>query len=556
MKKQEGKEMLRPERNHEIPELTRFVAKEALPDGSIFMTLRDELGPIFEDEDFADLYPSVGQPAESPARLALVTVMQFADNLTDRQAAQAVRERISWKYALGLELTDAGFHYSVLSEFRQRLVTGSAERRLLDKLLEQCASRGLLGGKKKQRTDSTHVLAAIRSLTLLELVGETMRRTLDDVARVAPQWLQAQMQPEWVKRYGRRFDSYRLPKSQEKRLELAVTIGEDGYRLLRAIWQQAAPSEVRSLPMLDILRRIWVQQFYWCDGQVHWRTKKKWGQPPAGKMIASTEDLEARYSVKRSMEWTGYKVHLTETCDQGQPRLITQVETTLATKHDTKVTQTIQEDLAARDLLPETHLVDEGYTEADLLVNSQNRGVELLGPLPSSKSWQDRTEGALDHTQFHIDWAQRVATCPDGKTSARCVARKTWRGTPNLAFHFRAKDCLPCPLRSRCSKAKTGGRTLTIYPQEQYEALQRARERQKTEEFRMLYGERAGIEGTISQSVRKMGLRRSRYLGLSRTHLQHVATAAAINVVRVTNWLAGELPEATRVSPFQTLSTP
>lgn len=545
--------MLRPERNQEIPELTRFVAKEALPNGNIFMTMRDELGPIFEDEDFADLYPTIGQPAESPARLALVTVMQYVDNLTDRQAAQAVRERISWKYALGLELTNPGFHYSVLSEFRQRLVAGGAERRLLDKLLEQCAARGLLGGKQQQRTDSTHVLAAIRTLTVLELVGETMRRTLDDIARVAPEWLQAQMQPEWIKRYGRRFDSYRLPKGKEKRLKLATTIGRDGYYLLHAVLEESAPAEIQALPMIDIMRRIWVQQFYWCAGEVHWRTKKKWGQPPAGKMIASPEDLEAKYCVKRSTEWTGYKVHLTETCAQEHPRLITQVETTVATKHDSKATQTIQDDLAARELLPETHLVDEGYTEADLLVDSQKRGVDLLGPLPSSKSWQDRTENALDHTQFHIDWERRVATCPGGKTSTRCSDRKTWRGTPNLAFAFRAEDCLPCSLRPRCTRAKTGGRTLTIYPQEQYEALQRARERQETEAFKVLYSERAGIEGTISQAVRKMGLRRSRYIGLARTHLQHVATAAAINVVRTTNWLTGEEPEPTRISPFQAL---
>lgn len=546
--------MLRPKPNHEIPELTRFVAKEALPNGSIFMTMRDELGPIFEDEDFADLYPAIGQPAVSPARLALVTVMQYVDNLTDRQAAQAVRERISWKYALGLELTDPGFHYSVLSEFRQRLVTGSAERRLLDKLLERCAAKGLLKGKKKQRTDSTHILAAIRTLTLLELVGETMRRTLDDIARVTPEWLQEQMQPEWIKRYGRRFDSYHLPKSEEKRLKLATVIGRDGHYLLNAALKESAPADIQALPMIDIMRRIWIQQFYLCEGEVYWRTKKKWGQPPAGKMISSTEDLEARYCVKRSTEWTGYKVHLTETCAKEHPRLITQVETTVATKHDSKATQTIQDDLAAQELLPETHLVDEGYTEADLLVHSQKRGVDLLGPLPSSKSWQDRTEGALDHTQFHIDWERRVATCPGGKTSARCSDRKTWRGTPNLAFTFRAKDCLPCSLRPRCTRAKTGGRTLTIYPQEQYEALQRARERQKTEEFKVLYSERAGIEGTISQGVRKMGLRRSRYIGLARTHLQHVATAAAINVVRTTNWLTGEEPEPTRISPFQALA--
>jgi transposase len=546
--------MLRSERSSDIPDLTKLVAQAAFPKGSVVMTMRDELGPIFEDEEFADLSPNLGQPAESPGRLALVTVMQFIENLTDRQAANAVRGRIDWKYALGLELSNPGFHYSVLSEFRQRLIAGGAERLLLEKMLECCEAKALLKGKKKQRTDSTHVLAAIRSMTLLELVGETMRRTLDDVARVAPEWLKERMQQGWVKRYGRRFDSYRLPKSKEGRLELATTIGQDGHRLLSAAFHEPAPAEVCELPMIDIMRRIWVQQFYWCDGQLHWRTKKKWGQPPSGKMIASAEDLQARYRVKRSTEWTGYQVHLTETCDKEHPRLITQVETTVATKHDSKVTEIIQDDLATRDLLPKTQMVDQGYMEADLLVNSQKKGVDLLGPVPSSKSWQDRTEGAFDHAQFHIDWNHLVAPCPGGRTSAFCSNRKTWRGTPNLTFAFRAKDCLPCSLRSRCSRAKASGRTLTIFPQEQYETLLAARQRQETEEFKKLYGERSGIEGTISQGVRRMGMRRSRYIGLSRTHLQHVATAAAINVIRAVNWLTGEEPELTRVSPFQALA--
>jgi len=546
--------MLKPERDHEIPELTQFVAKAALPNGNIFTTMRDELGPIFEDEEFADLYPTIGQPAESPARLAMVTVMQFVENLTDRQAADAVRERISWKYALGLELTDPGFHYSVLSEFRQRLISGSAERRLLDKLLKRCAAKGLLKGKTKQRTDSTHVLAAIRTLTLLELVGETIRRTLDDVARVAPEWLREKLRPEWIKRYGRRFDSYHLSKSKVKRLELASTIGQDGYYLLNTALQESAPAEVRNLEIIDIMRRIWVQQFYWCEGEVHWRTKKNWGQPPAGKMIASTEDLDAKYRVKRSTEWTGYLVHLTETCDKEHPRLITQVETTVASTHDSKVTQTIHDDLAARELLPETHLVDEGYMETDLLVDSQKRGIDLVGPVPSSKSWQTREKDALDHTQFELDWEQKIATCPGRKKSITWSDRKSWRGTPNITIAFHLDDCLPCPLRAHCTRAKNVGRTLTIYPQRRYEALQQARERQETEEFRELYGERAGIEGTISQGVRRIGLRRTRYLGLSRTHLQHVATAAAINILRIASWQSGERPEAKRVSPFQALA--
>jgi transposase len=389
--------------------------------------------------DFSDSL--LGQPAESPARLALITVMQFIENLTDRQAAQAVRDRIDWKYALVLELSDPGFHYSILSEFRQRLLDYGAERLLLEKLLECCNAKGLLQGKKKQRTDSTHVLAAIRALTLLELAGETMRRTLDDIARVAPEWLQEHMHPEWIKRYGRRFDGYQLPKGRKKKLELARAIGEDVYYLLKSALHEAAPVEVRMLPMIDIMRRIWVQQFYTCENQVYWRKKNKWGLPPAGKMIASTQDLEAKYCVKRTTEWTGYKVHLTETCDKAHPRLITQVETTVATKHDSKVTKTIQDDLAERELLPETQIVDEGYMETDLLVNSQKKGVDLFGPMPSSKSWQDRIEDAFDHTQFHINWEQRVATCPGGKTSSYCSERKTWRGTPNLYSSFRSEDC-------------------------------------------------------------------------------------------------------------------
>jgi transposase len=542
--------MLRPVPNQDIPEGTRKVAKAAFPKGSLFMTIRDELGSIFEDEAFVELYPGLGQPAESPGRLAMVTVMQFAESLTDRQAAEAVRGRIDWKYALGLELSSPGFDYSVLSEFRQRLVEGGAERMLLETILDCCEAKKLLGGKKKQRTDSTHVVAAIRALNLVELVGETMRRVLNDIAQVAPEWLQTRIQPEWIKRYGRPFDSYRLPKSKEKREELAIAIGQDGFAVLQAIYQEDAPAVVKSLPRVEIMRRIWIQQYYRHEGEIHWRTKKKWGQPPAHQMIASPEDLEAKYCVKRSTVWTGYKVHLTETCEVDQPRLITQVETTAATTHDVKVTETIQDNLAERDLLPEIQLVDQGYMETDLLVNSQKKGVDLVGPVPSSKSWQDRLDEAFDHTQFQIDWELMIAACPAGKTSAQCTERKTWRGTPNFLFSFRVQDCRPCPLRERCTRAKNVGRTLTIYPKEPYEILLKARQRQETEEFKEIYADRAGIEGTISQATRTMGLRRSRYIGLARTHLQHVATAAALNIIRVCNWLKGERPKETPVSPF------
>jgi len=546
--------MLRSDSDHQIPEETIKVAKSAFPNGNIYLTLRDTLGPLFDDQNFQDLYPALGQPAESPGRLALITVMQFLEDLSDRQAADAVRSRIDWKYILGLELDDPGFDFSVLSEFRQRLIEGKAETILLEKLLERCEDLGLLKGKKKQRTDSTHVIAAVRALNLLELVGEAMRRALDEGAQLAPDWLKVHLKPEWIRRYARRFDGYHLPTSKAKREELAVTIGEDGFYLLQAIYSDDGPQELKASSKVEILRRIWVQQFYWVDEKVHWRTKDKWGQPPAGKMIGSPDDLEARYCVKRSTEWTGYKVHFTETCLTEYPRLITQVETTPSTVHDSKVTTRIQDDLAAQGRLPEIQLVDEGYMEIDLLLDSQIRGIDLVGPVPSSKSWQDRVEGAFDHTQFQIDWEKRVVTCPNGKTSLRCTERKTWRGTPSFNYVFAKEDCLPCPFRERCSRAKNLGRTLTLYPKEQYEAQLAARQRQRSDDFKKLYGERAGIESTISQGVRRTRLRYARYIGLARTHLQETASAAAINLARLFDWLSGDRPKATRVSPFMALA--
>src|ERR687896_662430 len=226
---------LRPQPLEPVPEDTARVARAAFPKGNPYLTLRDQLGTIFQDEDFAALLPACGQPGLSPWRLALVTILQFRENLADRQAADSVRARIDWKYLLGLDLTDPGFDFSVLSEFRDRLLAGSAEERLLDKLLERCQAQGLLKSRGQQRTDSTHVLAAIRVLNRLELVGETLRAALNELAGEAPEWLQRVAPLEWYERYARRVEETRLPREPSKREVYAQTVGEDGFALLDAV---------------------------------------------------------------------------------------------------------------------------------------------------------------------------------------------------------------------------------------------------------------------------------------------------------------------------------
>jgi transposase len=246
---------LHPTDEMALAEETVRVAQAAFPKGSVYMRMRDALGPIYTDEAFAALFPSRGRPAESPARLALVTIMQFAEGLSDRQAADAVRSRIDWKYALGLELTDPGFDASVLSEFRSRLLRGDIIQLLLERMLEQLRDRGLLKPHGRVRTDSTHILAAMRTLNRLECVGETLRQALNTLATVAPDWLRSWVPSTWFDRYGRRFEEYRLPPGKAERYALAEQIGADGSALFTALDGPDAPEWLRQVPAVETLRQ-------------------------------------------------------------------------------------------------------------------------------------------------------------------------------------------------------------------------------------------------------------------------------------------------------------
>src|SRR5687768_15634603 len=239
---------LHPRSVDPVPEETARVARAAFPKGTVYMTMKDALGEVFEDKDFAHLFPRRGQPAMAPWRLALVTIMQFAEGLSDRQTADAVRARIDWKYALSLELDDPGFDAAVLSEFRSRLLEGGSESLLFDHLLNRYRQMGLVKARGKQRTDSTHILAVVRGLNRLELVGETMRHALDVLSTVAPGWLRERVRPEWTQRYVRRLDDEKLPKSKEARLQEGERIGTDGHELLDDLLSKDAPRWLRELP--------------------------------------------------------------------------------------------------------------------------------------------------------------------------------------------------------------------------------------------------------------------------------------------------------------------
>lgn len=540
-----------------VPEETARVAHAAFPHGNVYLRLRDELGTVFEDALFTAVYAREGQPALHPWRLALVSVMQFMENLSDRQAAQAVRARIDWKYVLGLELTDEGFDFSALSEFRTRLVQGGIEQTLLDTLLTRCQERGWLKARGRQRTDSTHILGAVKALNQLELVGETLRHALNVLATVAPDWLKPLTPPEWFERYGERIEDYRLPKDKAERATVSAAIGEDGYTLLASIEQAATQREwawLKELPAVRILEQTWAQQYRRVNGHAQRLTPKE--MPPVSEWYRSPYDAEVRYGRKRDFDWIGYKVHFTECCDDDLPHLITQVETTPATQQDHHALQTIQAQLADQQLAPKEHLVDSGYISAKRILQSRDQySIDLLGPVHVDPSWQARTPDALDVSQFRVDWERQVVTCPQDEQSIVWHRGKDVKGESIVQVWFAQPTCQACPLRQRCTTAQATGRSMTLrFPPERHTMLQAARARQQTPEFHAVYRARCGVEGTFAHTTRTSGLRRARYIGQRKTHLQHLFTALATNVLRLVCWLDGAPFTKTRTSRFAALA--
>lgn len=537
----------------EIPAETQRVARNIYPKGNLYMQIRDELEGVFKDSQFADMYLEQGRPALSPSRLAMVLILQYVAGYSDRQTCEAVRDQISWKYALSVELTDTGFDHSVLSDYRTRLLEDKGEEHIFDSILNRLQERDLLKGKSKQRTDATHVLASIRNLNRIELVGETMRMTLNRLAQVAPNWLATFLPQAWIDRYSQRFNDWHLPKEKSKRQQLVNQIGTDGYELLNKIYQYSQDNTIRNLPEVEGMRRIWVQQF-WCDEQGTIQLRDNKHIPRGKELIESPFDLEARYSTdSHGKQWIGYKTHFTETCATDAPRLITHVHTCSSTDHDSQATYPIQSDLKKKALQPREHYLDSGYASVRDLMRSQEQEIQFLSPMRQDTSWQALQEEAFDISHFEIDWETQQVTCPQGNLSRTWSASHNQAGDPVIHIQFTQKQCQTCPVRERCTTGKA--RALKIRPEAWQTALMEARHYQQTDEFWEKYRIRSGIEGTFSVANRNSDLRHTPFVGLQKTHFHCLFSAIALNLKRAINWI-NDVPIAiTRKSPLAEFAT-
>ena len=470
---------LQPQEVLPVPDETRRVARAAFPKGNVYSRMREALGAIYHDQLFAPLLPTRGQPAASPWRLALTTIMQVAEWLSDRQAADVVRSRMDGKDALSLELPDPGFDFSVLSEFRPRLVAGSLEHQLLEAMLTPFKARGGLRARGQQRTASTHVLAAIRTLNQLDSVGEPLRAALNSLAVVASDGLLTLVPSDGFDRYGTRVEDDRLPKGQEAREVDAAQMGAASVRVLEAIAADATRRWRREVPAVPTRGQLWAQQYPREEGRVRLRAARE--LPPAGERFDSPSDTEAHDGNKRTTPWTGDKVHLTETCEPHAPPFITHGETTSASTTEVTMTVPLHEALAAKPLLPSPHVVDAGDIDATLVVGrpTQPQG-DLRGPVRPEMSWQARAGPGYDRSAFRVDWEAQPATCPAGHTSVTWHPGHERWGHAGIPSDCHQRHCRPCPYRPLCPHANREPRELTRKPRADHAALLTARERQTT----------------------------------------------------------------------------
>jgi transposase len=478
-----------------MPDETAAVGKALLAEDSAYRLIGEKLFSKFHEQDFVNLYATEGKPGLSPVILAFVTVFQFMEKLPDRQAAESLRMRIDWKYALHLPLAYEGFDYSVLSEFRDRLLNHQAEGMVFERLVQEFRAMGLIKGGGRQRTDSLAMLTHVRWLSRLELVVETLRLAVGAALQADRGWTEKLIPPSWEERYGERFVMQRHRK--EEWAEHDQHVGEDGQWFLAHVEGEGAPAELRSLPEVQVLKTVWAQQFRETQGKIMYQAGSTYD---GHTQIQTPHDPQARYSRKRIQEWVGGKVQVTETDEEGYPHLITDVAGTCSSQTDFEALPEIQQRLIMRQCVPGKQYVDSAYISGPNLATSTEHGIDLIGPAYLVVSKQSKIPNGITTDQFVIEVEKETATCPGGVTTSPDYG---WKG--KIRFRFPDEVCAACGLRVYCCTGKKG-RTLCVgltYP-----LLQEARQRQKTEAFQEDYHKhRSGVEGCLSALVRGNGMR-------------------------------------------------
>ena len=501
----------------------RLFREKVLPK---LFALRDKLESLYCENN--------GRPAVDPVLLAGVTLLQFMERVADRLAAEQVVYHLGWKYALDLELSDGGFHATVLVYFRDRLEEKKQERLIFDEILELLIETGLVKRNGKQRLDSTHVLGYVKEMSRLECAVETMRLGLEALAGE----VSVGARPEFWERlwalYVQSKLDWRLSKAD--RQSRYRQCGQDIKELLA--WIDTKQPKLSELEAVKLLRRVFSEQFELVEGKL----QPTQSRPP--RSVQNPHDPDAHYADKGKKQWVGYKVHVVESVDpsasakvKGEPteNFITDILTTEAAQDEMAGLATaLKREQEYHEITPQTMYADGGYVTERTLTEAEQSGMELLGP-----TRPDPHKGPYNADAFAVDIDKRQAICPQGKTSTQWShIQDAYMGTEYYRIEW-ASQCDSCPVQKQCTRAKNGRRTLVVGPR--HDLVEKRRKEMREAGYSKSMHPRNGIEGTHSELVRGHGLRRTTYRGLNRVGLSHYFMGAACNVKRHLNLLAFQM---------------
>lgn len=500
----------------EMAEEIRLWGERQLASDNPYRIIGERLFSFLPEEELTSMYAPGGRSGISPVVLSLVTIFQYLENIPDRVAAAWVTTRLDWKYALHLPLEDSGFHYSDLCNYRKRLLAHGKESLLFEEVLHKIEALGFLKKRGYQRTDSTHVLAVVRQLSRLENLSEGLRMALKAIEQADGAFYKAKLPALYREHWSKPLSDYEMTDA-ERNVALE-RVGADMHWLLEFLSTNRA-SFLR-LPELEVVQTLFSQHFILQAQGVSLRTEVT----PGKEKIQTPHDPEARYATKRGKGWTGYKVHITETANEkGEVNFITDVTTTNACERDSETLPRIHQQLEERSRKPKAHCVDMGYTTGDNLADAQENGIQLMGEVSPLEE-----DGRFTADEFDIDVETQTAVCPAGCTSSswKVFESGTHQGMVEIRF---GSYCQACPLRAQCTQAKAG-RKLRLH--RHYPLLKARRREAQTEAFQYAMKRRPPVEGTLWEMVRAHGLRRARYRGFAKTHLQHLMQGAAVNLKR------------------------
>jgi len=495
-----------------------------LPEDDPMMVFERTIYPAYKDEDFAECYSTKGRHAIPPAFLACVTLLQFRENLSDPEAAEACVRRLDWKIALHLPIRqNVSFDSSRLCYFRRRLKENDKMSLIFDKVVQLAQEKGFIKRRTKQRIDATHIISHVNRIATTDLLFRAVKCVVEEIEEKDPDYYEKEI-PEYMKeRYGGRFSSFGL--SKEKRGEKQAEIVEDGL-YIKSLLEQVLSEKLNELKQLAIMETIFSENVKITTKEIEDKVFVEVEEIQTPKQtVFDPRDPSIKLGIKGKKSWVGSKCHVVETAEKGKINFITDMIYQRSNEDDSRIHERVKEGNEQKGLHPEKLYADTNYINGTAIGDYRKNGQELMGYIQGDSS---KKPEAFKVQRFDIDIDGLKAFCPAGKESFKGKVNKD--GVIRISFS--TSTCKNCTFFKGCVGAnKRKARRLTLSPG--YEFLRERRGIQETEAFRKEMKVRAQVEGTISEGVRFFGLRRAKYKGEDGHKLQFYMTGAALNVKRL-----------------------